>query len=90
MPRPIKETMADLDEMEHAIRRAREVIFDSARRYFRDIVDEKFKRVADDLALPHSFRLVGDEDHLMVEVLRHRIAHPFETPLATLPADGLW
>lgn len=40
-----------------------------------DIFDEKFKRVADDLAVPHSIRVVGDEDHLLVEVLRRRLAH---------------
>lgn len=90
MTRPINETLADLDDMEHASRRAREVIFDSARRYFRDIFDEKFKRVADDLAVPHSIRVVGDDDHLLVEVLRLRLAHPFETPPLTLPTDGLW
>lgn len=73
MTRPINETLADLDDMEHASRRAREVITDSARQYFRDIFDEKFKRVADDMGMQHSFSELDVDKPWQVDELRLRI-----------------
>lgn len=90
MARPLKEILTDLAEMEHASRRLCEVHTDSAKRFFRGIFDEKFNRVAIDLALPQTIREVGEDDMQLLEFLRRHAVNPFETPPGTHPADGLW